>query len=108
MMTSPLVATLGLSMMIPLSVFADYARGLARLSPQFFLGSGCIFVSYLLESWAEAPEEDAEADDDDEGGPSSSMSSRRRGRERAPSAGAADEMLDVMHEGEADAIVGYS
>ena len=36
------------------------------------------------------------------------MSSRRRGRERAPSAGAADEMLDVMHEGEADAIVGYS
>ena len=28
-MTSPLLATLGLSLMIPLSVLADYARGLA-------------------------------------------------------------------------------
>jgi len=57
MMTSPLVATLGLSMMIPLSVFADYMRGLARLSPQLFVGSLCIFVSYLLELWEEEPSE---------------------------------------------------
>lgn len=33
-MTSPLVATLGLSLMIPLSVVADHIRGFARLSPQ--------------------------------------------------------------------------
>lgn len=65
MMTSPLVATLGLSMMIPLSVFADYARGLAHLSPPFFIGTLCVFGSYLLESWAESPE-DAGDDADDE------------------------------------------
>ena len=57
MMTSPLVATLGLSMMIPLSAFADSMRGLARLSPQLFVGPLCIFVSYLLELWEEEPSE---------------------------------------------------
>lgn len=91
MMTSPLVATLGLSMMIPLSVFADYVRGLAHLSPQFFVGSLCIFVSYLLESWAEAPEEE---EMDDEG--------RRRSGDGAAEATATDN-----EDGEAD-IVGYT
>lgn len=57
-MTSPLVATLGLSLMIPLSIFTDYVRGLAHLSPYFFLGTLCVFVSYILESWAEASPED--------------------------------------------------
>ena len=55
-MTSPLVATLGLSLMIPLSVIADYVRGLARLSPQFFVGSIAVFVGFQLESWAELHE----------------------------------------------------
>ena len=53
MMTSPLVATLGLSLMIPLSVFADYVRGLANLSPQFFVGTLAVFVGFLLEIQAE-------------------------------------------------------
>ena len=53
MMTSPLVATLGLSLMIPLSVFADYVRGLANLTPQFFVGTLCVFVGFLLEIKAE-------------------------------------------------------
>ena len=62
MMTSPLVATLGLSLMIPLSVFADYVRGLARLSPQFFVGTLCVFLSYFLEAYAETPKEEAPAE----------------------------------------------
>lgn len=53
MMTSPLVATLGLSLMIPMSVFADYVRGLANLSPQFFVGTLAVFVGFLLEIKAE-------------------------------------------------------
>ena len=53
-MTSPLVATLGLSLMIPFSVLTDYARGLVKLSVQFFVGTMCILVSYFLESWAES------------------------------------------------------
>lgn len=53
MMTSPLVATLGLSLMIPLSVFADYVRGLANLTPQFFIGTLCVFIGFLLEIKAE-------------------------------------------------------
>ena len=52
-MTSPLLATLGLSLMIPLSVLADYARGLANLTPQFFVGTVAVFVGFLLESWDE-------------------------------------------------------
>jgi len=90
MMTSPLVATLGLSMMIPLSVFTDYLRGVSRLSPQFFVGTFCIFVCYLLESWAEAPEEEEDDEDVTDG----------HGRRRAASAaegGGGDEMDgDVM------------
>lgn len=61
---APLVATLGLSMMIPLSVFADHIRGLAHLSPQFFVGTFLVFVSYLLESWAEAPDSEEEAEEE--------------------------------------------
>lgn len=53
MMTSPLVATLGLSLMIPFSVFADYMRGLAHLSPQFFIGTFAVFVGFVLETMAE-------------------------------------------------------
>lgn len=53
MMTSPLVATLGLSLMIPLSVFADYVRGLANITPQFFIGTLAVFVGFILEIKAE-------------------------------------------------------
>ena len=56
MMTSPLVATLGLSLMIPFSVFADYMRGLANLSPQFFIGTFAVFVGFVLETMGEAEE----------------------------------------------------
>ena len=66
MMTSPLVATLGLSTMIPLSVLADFVRGLAHLSPQFFVGTICVFISFLLEIKAE--EKHPEADDKEQGG----------------------------------------
>ena len=52
-MTSPLLATLGLSTMIPLSVVADYSRGLVNLTPKFFLGTVCVFVGFQLENWAE-------------------------------------------------------
>ena len=53
-MTSPLVATLGLSMMIPLSVLADYVRQLANLTPQFFVGTLAVFIGFQLESWGES------------------------------------------------------
>ena len=93
-MTSPLVATLGLSLMIPLSVFADYVRGLSHLSPQFFIGTACVFASYLLESWHEdkhdpapAPFDPSDADAED-GGASGELSAdeeeRRRGGESLP------------------------
>lgn len=49
-MTSPLVATLGLSTMIPLSVMCDYVRGLAHLSPQFFLGTIAVFLGFQMEA----------------------------------------------------------
>jgi len=52
-MTSPLVATLGLSLMIPMSVLVDYVRGLAHLSPQFFLGSIAVFVGFQMEALAD-------------------------------------------------------
>ena len=52
-MTSPLLATLGLSTMIPLSVVADYLRGLANLTPVFFMGTVMVFVGFQLENWAE-------------------------------------------------------
>ena len=55
-MTSPLLATLGLSMMIPLSVLSDCARGLANLTPGFFVGSSAVFVGFQLENWAESRE----------------------------------------------------
>jgi len=64
MMTSPLVATLGLSLMIPISVFVDYVRGLARLSPQFFIGTFAVLVGFQLESMAEAPEPSDRVGDD--------------------------------------------
>lgn len=57
-MTSPLLATLGLSTMIPLSVLSDYTRGLANLTPLFMVGTGCVFVSFQLENWAETHSED--------------------------------------------------
>ena len=60
-MTSPLLATLGLSTMIPLSVVADYARGLANLTPRFFVGTLCVFVGFQLENWAEMHAEAAKA-----------------------------------------------
>lgn len=63
MMTSPLVATLGLSLMIPFSVFADYVRGLANLSPQFFVGTFAIFVGFILEIMAEETPGANEADE---------------------------------------------
>jgi len=53
-MTSPLLATLGLSTMIPLSVVADYSRGLANLTPMFFMGTVMVFVGFQLENWEEA------------------------------------------------------
>ena len=92
-MTSPLVATLGLSLMIPLSVFADYVRGLARLSPQFFVGTACVFASYLLESWHEdqppqATDFDPTEGEADDGAASGELSAdeeeRRRGGESLP------------------------
>mmetsp|Transcript_21764 Transcript_21764/g.49050 ORF Transcript_21764/g.49050 Transcript_21764/m.49050 type:complete len:87 (-) Transcript_21764:31-291(-) len=52
-MTSPLIATLGLSLMIPLSVLVDYMRGLAHLSPQFFLGSIAVFIGFQMETLAD-------------------------------------------------------
>ena len=58
-LTSPLLATLGLSMMIPLSVVADYARGMANLTPKFFLGTVFVFVGFQLENWAEMRSEAA-------------------------------------------------
>ena len=67
-MTSPLLATLGLSLMIPLSVLADYARGLANLTPQFFIGTVAVFVGFLLESWDEqehSVSRSADSDDDE-------------------------------------------
>ena len=57
-MTSPLLATLGLSTMIPLSVLSDYTRGLANLTPLFMVGTACVFVSFQLENWAETHSED--------------------------------------------------
>eukprot|EP00966_Prymnesium_polylepis_P162594 3757878-Prymnesium_polylepis.1 len=53
-MTSPLVATLGLSTMIPMSVTVDYLRGLAHLSPQFFLGTIAVFVGFQVRACARA------------------------------------------------------
>ena len=67
MMTSPLVATLGLSLMIPLSVFADYARGLANLSLQFFIGTVFVFVGFVLEIKSEEGDEAPDAAVDGEG-----------------------------------------
>ena len=64
MMTSPLVATLGLSLMIPFSVFADYMRGLARLSPQFFIGTFAVFVGFVLETMAEEDPNDGNAEEE--------------------------------------------
>ena len=53
-MTSPLLATLGLSLMIPLSILTDCTRGLARLSPGFFAGAFAVLVGFQLESWEES------------------------------------------------------
>ena len=58
-MTSPLLATLGLSTMIPLSVVADFLRGLANLTPMFFMGTVMVFVGFQLENWAETADADA-------------------------------------------------
>jgi len=65
-MTSPLLATLGLSLMIPLSVIADYARGLAHVSPGFYAGTLLVFVGFQLESFAET--DSGEADERDGSG----------------------------------------
>mmetsp|Transcript_41170 Transcript_41170/g.90379 ORF Transcript_41170/g.90379 Transcript_41170/m.90379 type:complete len:361 (+) Transcript_41170:390-1472(+) len=59
-MTSPLLATLGLSLMIPLSVIADYIQGLARVSPGFYAGTLAVFIGFQLESHAEAKLEEDE------------------------------------------------
>ena len=61
-MTSPLLATLGLSTMIPLSVVADYSRGLANLTPVFFMGTVMVFVGFQLENWAEMYADAAKAE----------------------------------------------
>ena len=68
MMTSPLLATLGLSTMIPLSVLTDYARGLASdLSPGFYVGSLGVFIGFLLENYAENYAEGTERAESDGG-----------------------------------------
>ena len=61
-MTSPLLATLGLSMMIPLSVLTDYSRGLANLTPRFFAGTVCVFLGFQLENLAEMKADAAKAE----------------------------------------------
>lgn len=52
-MTSPLLATLGLSLMVPLSVLSDVLLGQAHVSPPFFLGTAAVFVGFQLEHYAE-------------------------------------------------------
>ena len=67
-MTSPLLATLGLSTMIPLSVLTDYARGLASdLSLGFYVGSLGVFIGFLLENYAENYAEGTERAESDGG-----------------------------------------
>ena len=67
-MTSPLLATLGLSTMIPLSVLTDYARGLASdLSLGFYVGSLGVFIGFLLENYAENYAEGTERAESDSG-----------------------------------------
>eukprot|EP00741_Cyanophora_paradoxa_P024823 tig00000310_g23965.t1 len=59
LLTSPLVATLGLSMMIPLSMGADVALRGARFSPLYLLGAALVlagFVAVNLEDEGGAPD----------------------------------------------------
>ena len=44
-MTSPLVATLGLSLMIPLSVLVDYSRG-ARTDSNYVFARLCVLLAH--------------------------------------------------------------
>lgn len=67
-MTSPLLATLGLSLMIPLSVFSDWLMGQGAVSLGFFAGTLAIFVGFLLENWAEGRETPALATGPVDGG----------------------------------------
>mmetsp|Transcript_65402 Transcript_65402/g.108698 ORF Transcript_65402/g.108698 Transcript_65402/m.108698 type:complete len:419 (+) Transcript_65402:49-1305(+) len=62
-MTSPLLATLGLSLMIPLSVVADYIRGYTHLTPGFFAGATAVFIAFQLENWAEMKQKSVESID---------------------------------------------
>ena len=48
--------------MIPLSVVADYSRGLANLTPMFFMGTVMVFVGFQLENWAEMYADAAKAE----------------------------------------------
>ena len=56
-MTSPLIATLGLSLMIPLSVLTDVCRGVAHLTPGFIVGTVAVFVGFIMEVHADTQKE---------------------------------------------------